>query len=66
MNLDTCFICKRPVLEFRSQFEKLDTYLLKESDEAYHTSKVPLAGATHAAYRLLIGERSGLIGAFSI
>jgi hypothetical protein len=35
MNLDTCFICKRPVLEFRSQFEKLDTYLLKESDEAY-------------------------------
>jgi len=35
MNLDTCFICKRPVLEFRSHFEKLDTYLLKESDEAY-------------------------------
>jgi len=35
MNLDSCFICKRPVLEFEGQFEKLDTYLLNESDDAY-------------------------------
>lgn len=35
MNLDNCFICKRPVLEFEGQFDKLDTYLLNESDDAY-------------------------------
>jgi hypothetical protein len=35
MNLENCFICKRPVLEFEGQFEKLDTYLLNESDAAY-------------------------------
>jgi hypothetical protein len=35
MNLENCFICKRPVLEFSGQFEKLDTYLLNEDDAAY-------------------------------
>ena len=35
MNLENCFICKRPVLEFSGQFEKLDTYLLNEDDTAY-------------------------------
>jgi len=35
MNLESCFICKRRVLEFEGQFEKLDTYLLNESDDAY-------------------------------
>ena len=63
MNLDSCFICKRPVLEFEGQFEKLDTCSTKAMTP---TSKVPLAGATHAASRLLIGGLSGLSGAFSI
>ena len=35
MNLETCFLCKRPVLELEGQFEKLDTYLLDETDTAY-------------------------------
>jgi hypothetical protein len=35
MNLESCFICKRRVLEFEGQFEKLDTYLLNENDDAY-------------------------------
>lgn len=35
MNLESCFICKHPVLELTGQFEKLDTYLLSEDDIAY-------------------------------
>ncbi|MEO1373922.1 MAG: hypothetical protein AAFW70_06310 [Cyanobacteria bacterium J06635_10] len=35
MNLENCFICKRPILELEGQFDKLDTFLLEETDAAY-------------------------------
>jgi hypothetical protein len=35
MNLENCFICKRPVLELTGQFGNLDTYFLNEDDLAY-------------------------------
>lgn len=35
MNLENCFICKRPVFELHGQFDKFDTYFLKEDDLAY-------------------------------
>lgn len=35
MNLPNCFICKRPVIEFKGQFEKLDTYMIDSNDDAY-------------------------------
>lgn len=34
MNLPNCFICNRPVLELQGQFEKFDSYLLNEDDNA--------------------------------
>ncbi len=33
MTLKKCFICKRPVLELKGQFHKLDTYFLNEQDD---------------------------------
>ena len=35
MKLESCFICKRLVLELEGQFTKLDTYLLHGDDAAY-------------------------------
>lgn len=35
MNLNQCIFCKRPVLEIRGQFEKLDTYYLNKEDELF-------------------------------
>lgn len=35
MNLNQCIFCKRPVLEIRGQFEKLDSYYLKKEDELF-------------------------------
>ncbi|WP_428264101.1 hypothetical protein [Haliangium sp.] len=34
MNLESCFLCRRPVLELRGQFTILHPYQLEEGDEA--------------------------------
>lgn len=52
MNLNNCFICKRPVLELRGQFEVLDTYLLKKDDVAYQQGDSAKSSANPARQKL--------------